>query len=70
MVAFSAVLSGYLLSISLIAAIGAQNAFVLRQGLRREHVFAVVIVQSIVEEAVISVGRESCVSIEPIVRYE
>lgn len=33
--------AGYLLSLSLIVAIGAQNAFVLRQGLRREHVFAV-----------------------------
>ncbi|WP_299679420.1 LysE/ArgO family amino acid transporter [uncultured Roseobacter sp.] len=32
-------LPGYLLSLSLIVAIGAQNAFVLRQGLRREHVF-------------------------------
>ena len=30
---------GFLLSLSLIVAIGAQNAFVLRQGLRREHVF-------------------------------
>jgi L-lysine exporter family protein LysE/ArgO len=40
---FAAVISGYLLSISLIMAIGAQNAFVLRQGLRREHVLAVVL---------------------------
>jgi len=32
---------GFLLGLSLILAIGAQNAFVLRQGLRREHVFAV-----------------------------
>ncbi|WP_298919853.1 LysE/ArgO family amino acid transporter [uncultured Roseobacter sp.] len=32
-------LPGYLLSLSLIVAIGAQNAFVLRQGLRRQHVF-------------------------------
>ncbi|MEL7459467.1 MAG: LysE/ArgO family amino acid transporter [Pseudomonadota bacterium] len=31
--------SGYLLGFSLILAIGAQNAFVLRQGLRRAHVF-------------------------------
>ncbi|WP_299045601.1 LysE/ArgO family amino acid transporter [uncultured Tateyamaria sp.] len=30
---------GFLLSLSLILAIGAQNAFVLRQGLRRLHVF-------------------------------
>ena len=36
--------AGYLVAISLIAAIGAQNAFVLRQGLRREHVAAVVAV--------------------------
>ncbi|WP_187429256.1 Arginine exporter protein ArgO [Roseobacter fucihabitans] len=36
---FDAFLPGFLLSLSLILAIGAQNAFVLRQGLRREHVF-------------------------------
>src|SRR5690606_33532484 len=33
---------GLLLSLGLTAAIGAQNAFVLRQGLRREHVPAIV----------------------------
>ena len=43
MTGFSAGLAGYFLSISLIAAIGAQNAFVLRQGLRREHVLAVIL---------------------------
>ncbi|UWQ34139.1 LysE/ArgO family amino acid transporter [Leisingera sp. M527] len=32
-------LAGFALGLSLIAAIGAQNAFVLRQGLRRQHVF-------------------------------
>ncbi|MEW9921479.1 LysE/ArgO family amino acid transporter [Marimonas sp. MJW-29] len=32
-------LSGFTLSLTLILAIGAQNAFVLRQGLRREHLF-------------------------------
>lgn len=36
------VLAGFGTGLSLIAAIGAQNAFVLRQGLRREHVPAVV----------------------------
>lgn len=36
---FDAFFPGFLLSLSLIVAIGAQNAFVLRQGLRREHVF-------------------------------
>jgi L-lysine exporter family protein LysE/ArgO len=38
----SALLTGFALSASLIVAIGAQNAFVLRQGLAREHVGAVV----------------------------
>jgi L-lysine exporter family protein LysE/ArgO len=38
------VLQGLLAGLSLIVAIGAQNAFVLRQGLRREHVGAVVAV--------------------------
>ncbi|RYE39689.1 MAG: amino acid transporter, partial [Hyphomicrobiales bacterium] len=41
---FEAAVQGYLVSLSLILAIGAQNAFVLRQGLRREHVAAVVAV--------------------------
>lgn len=36
------VLVGFLTSLSLIAAIGAQNAFVLRQGIRDEHVLPVV----------------------------
>ena len=36
-------LFGFATSISLIAAIGAQNAFVLRQGIRNEHVLPVVI---------------------------
>ena len=36
------VLLGFLTAISLIAAIGAQNAFVLRQGIRDEHVLPVV----------------------------
>ncbi|MDE4131926.1 LysE/ArgO family amino acid transporter [Phaeobacter sp. QD34_3] len=35
----SSLLAGFALGFSLILAIGAQNAFVLRQGLRREHVF-------------------------------
>ena len=39
-----AALNGFLTGLSLILAIGAQNAFVLRQGIRREHVGAVVFV--------------------------
>lgn len=38
------VLAGFGFSMSLIVAIGAQNAFVLRQGLRKEHVLPIVIV--------------------------
>jgi L-lysine exporter family protein LysE/ArgO len=40
----TAFIPGFLLGLSLILAIGAQNAFVLRQGLRREHVFAICLV--------------------------
>ncbi len=42
--------------LSLIIAIGAQNAFVLRQGLRREHVFAVVTVCALSDVLLIAVG--------------
>ena len=38
---FPVLLAGMTMGLSLIMAIGAQNAFVLRQGLRDEHVFAV-----------------------------
>ncbi|WP_411974753.1 LysE/ArgO family amino acid transporter [Sulfitobacter faviae] len=40
----TSLLPGFALSLTLIMAIGAQNAFVLRQGLRREHVLPVVLV--------------------------
>jgi L-lysine exporter family protein LysE/ArgO len=40
----AAALSGFFTGLSLIVAIGAQNAFVLRQGLRRRHVLLVVAV--------------------------
>jgi L-lysine exporter family protein LysE/ArgO len=52
----AAAVAGYLLSISLIAAIGAQNAFVLRQGLRREHVFAVVMTCAISDAILMAAG--------------
>ncbi len=39
----TAALTGSALGLTLIVAIGAQNAFVLRQGLRREHVGAIVL---------------------------
>jgi L-lysine exporter family protein LysE/ArgO len=51
-----AAVQGYLVALSLILAIGAQNAFVLRQGLRREHVAAVVAVCAISDAVLIAVG--------------
>lgn len=53
---FEAALNGYFVALSLIAAIGAQNAFVLRQGLRREHVLAVVLVCAISDAILIAIG--------------
>src|ERR1700749_2822186 len=47
---------GFLLGLSLIVAIGAQNAFVLRQGLRREHVFAVCAVCALSDAILIATG--------------
>jgi L-lysine exporter family protein LysE/ArgO len=51
-----AAVQGYLVAVSLILAIGAQNAFVLRQGLRREHVAAVVAVCALSDAALIGAG--------------
>ena len=51
-----ALLAGFLVSISLIAAIGAQNAFVLRQGIRREHVGAVVLTCALSDAVLIAAG--------------
>lgn len=53
---FEAALQGYLVAVSLILAIGAQNAFVLRQGLRREHVGAVVAVCAVSDAVLIAAG--------------
>ncbi len=51
-----AAVQGYLVALSLILAIGAQNAFVLRQGLRREHVVAVVAVCALSDAVLIGAG--------------
>ena len=51
-----AAIHGYLVAISLILAIGAQNAFVLRQGLRREHVGAVVLCCALSDAALMAAG--------------
>jgi L-lysine exporter family protein LysE/ArgO len=47
---------GFIASFTLIAAIGAQNAFVLRQGIRREHVLAVVALCTVSDIVLISAG--------------
>ena len=52
----SAAITGFFVSLSLILAIGAQNAFVLRQGLRREHVGAVVALCAISDALLIAAG--------------
>jgi L-lysine exporter family protein LysE/ArgO len=49
-------LAGFLLSGSLIVAIGAQNAFVLRQGLRREHVALVVLLCALLDFLLMAAG--------------
>ena len=54
--ALLAVASGLALGLGLIVAIGAQNAFVLRQGLRLEHVAAVVVVCALSDIALIAAG--------------
>lgn len=48
--------SGFLLSVGLIMAIGAQNAYVLRQGLRREHVGVAVMVAAVCDATLILIG--------------
>ncbi len=52
----NAAVAGFLVSLSLILAIGAQNAFVLRQGIRREHVLAVVAVCALSDALLIAAG--------------
>jgi L-lysine exporter family protein LysE/ArgO len=54
--ALVAALSGLGLGLSLIVAIGAQNAFVLRQGLRGEHVLPVVLVCAVSDAVLVVAG--------------
>ena len=51
-----AAVSGFLVGLSLILAIGAQNAFVLRQGLRHEHVGAVVLACGLSDAVLMTAG--------------
>ncbi|PTV97258.1 L-lysine exporter family protein LysE/ArgO [Rhodobacter aestuarii] len=52
----TAAFAGFRLGLGLILAIGAQNAFVLRQGLRREHVFAVALFCAASDALLIALG--------------
>lgn len=47
---------GFVLGASLIIAIGAQNAFILRQGLLRDHVFILCLICALSDAALIAVG--------------
>lgn len=49
-------ITGFLTGLGLIIAIGAQNAFVLRQGLRREHVFPIVLFAAVSDALLIVIG--------------
>jgi L-lysine exporter family protein LysE/ArgO len=69
-------LAGFALGFSLILAIGAQNAFVLRQGLRRAHVLAVVLVCALSDAVLIAAGvagfgtlAEMVPGVERVMRY-
>ena len=68
--------TGFSLSISLILAIGAQNAFVLKQGLKKHHVFFVCLVCAVSDALLISAGVggfgvliQAYPSVEVIARY-
>ncbi|MEI8231132.1 MAG: LysE/ArgO family amino acid transporter [Actinomycetes bacterium] len=50
------VLAGFLTGLSLIVAIGAQNAFVLRQGLLRKHVLVIVLICAFSDALLIALG--------------
>ena len=52
----SSFLPGFALSISLILAIGAQNAFVLKHGLRRQHVLPIVLTCAVSDAILILAG--------------
>jgi L-lysine exporter family protein LysE/ArgO len=49
-------ITGFAIGGSLIIAIGAQNAFVQRQGIKREHVFAVALFCAVSDAALIALG--------------
>ena len=52
----TSIIQGFLVGASLIIAIGPQNAFVLNQGLKRQHVFLTALVCSLSDLILISAG--------------
>ena len=73
---FPAYMTGLTTGLSLIVAIGAQNAFVMRQGLRNEYVFAVCLACGLSDAVLIVLGVTSFRQIvallpwfDPIMRY-
>ena len=56
MISISAALAGFFLGASLIIAIGAQNAFILRQGLLRSHVFILCLICALSDAVLIAAG--------------
>ena len=54
--ALTAFFQGFVLGAGLIIAIGSQNAFVLRQGLKREHVFLICLVCALSDALLITIG--------------
>lgn len=72
----SAYLSGLFLGLSLILAIGAQNAFVLKQGLKKNHVLITCLICSISDALLITLGVlgfgliiSEAPFVEPVARY-
>ena len=53
---FSAFFTGFFLGLSLIMAIGAQNAFVLRHGILQQHVFYIALFCAVSDTALIFLG--------------
>ncbi|MCW1954478.1 LysE/ArgO family amino acid transporter [uncultured Lentibacter sp.] len=71
-----AAFAGFALGFSLILAIGAQNAFVLRQGIRREYVFATCLTCAVSDALLIAAGvagfgalAEAVPWLETVMRY-
>lgn len=65
----SALFFGFFTGLSLILAIGAQNAFVLRQGLRREHVGLVVAICAVSDVILIFTGVAFLGAILPLIPW-